>query len=165
MPYPQFAAGRFGHSTRSTRNVVHVSSGTIYVHSRQGEPRYVVRWRCGATSWDPIMSDERPAFIALCRVCNAEVAQSGVYFAERDGLIKIGCSRDPGKRVVHLDARLLASHAGDFETERTLHRVFADDLAVGREWFRPSPALLAYIERVKSEASPEPQSEPIEQTA
>lgn len=159
--YPQFVAGRYGRSTRTTARLVHISSGTLYIW-RRGTPDedVSVRWRCGRTGHNPEMADAPFSFMQLCRLCAADEVQAGVYFAERGGLIKIGCSQHPGKRAVYLDARLLASQAGDFETERTLHRVFADDRVVG-EWFRPSPALLAYIERVRAE----PQSEPVEQAS
>ncbi len=82
-----------------------------------------------------------------------------IYFARRDGLIKIGCSSRPAVRCLALKAELIAVQPGDFETERTLHRVFADDLAVGREWFRPSLRLRTYLYRLLTEQA---QREPLE---
>jgi hypothetical protein len=67
---------------------------------------------------------------------------SPVYFAERDGLIKIGCSADPTRRVAQLGgARLLAViPEGDFQMEAKLHGVFALNRVEG-EWFSDSPEL------------------------
>lgn len=67
-----------------------------------------------------------------------------VYFAERDGLIKIGCSDSPKVRVGALHARLLAVIPGRYPEERQIHNRFAADRVDG-EWFRPSAELVAFI--------------------
>lgn len=65
--------------------------------------------------------------------------------------IKIGCSYKPANRLVHIGAwspyplELIATAAGDFDTERALHDYFAAD-RLHREWFRSSPELLAVID-------------------
>ena len=75
-----------------------------------------------------------------------------MYFAARDGLIKIGCSGDVQRRLRGLGPgiQLLAVGACDayrLDVELNVHHEFAD-LHVGHEWFRPEPALLAFIENV-----------------
>lgn len=135
--------------SRKREGVVHTPSGVVIDHGlRSG---VYVRWLCGAGAWNPEYVEEPPQFRRLCRNCGLlSLEQSGVYFASKNGLIKIGCSAHPAKRVANLGAELIAVQPGDFETERTLHRVFADDREHG-EWFRPSTFLLAYIERVIAE--------------
>lgn len=80
-----------------------------------------------------------------------------IYFA-RDtgcGLIKIGYSRKPAKRIAGLSyelkrpVRLLAVARGSRRTERHLHDLFIEDRYEG-EWFFPSPALDALVDFVKT---------------
>lgn len=79
---------------------------------------------------------------------------SVVYYLRRaDGLIKIGVSTRLHERKLalqrdHGSLDLLVKHWGDRRTERETHERFANDRITG-EWFRPSPALLRWIERVK----------------
>lgn len=78
-----------------------------------------------------------------------------VYFAEAKavGLIKIGYSTDVAHRIRHLRAEtghdlvLLATFRGDVGDERRIHNRFADSRSHG-EWFRSTPALLAYIDEL-----------------
>lgn len=67
-----------------------------------------------------------------------------IYFAERDGLIKIGCSESPRKRAREQHARLLACIPGRYEAEREHHRRFQGSRCRG-EWFYPTLDLLAYV--------------------
>lgn len=76
-----------------------------------------------------------------------------VYFiqkANKEGLIKIGKSKDVSRRLMeirHLSSDLvtcLLEIDGYGEEEKILHKVFAKDRVHG-EWFRPSPALLEFI--------------------
>lgn len=67
-----------------------------------------------------------------------------VYFAERDGLIKIGCSALPRSRTRNLGAHLIITIPGDFALERALHHRFAGSQAHG-EWFHPTFDLLAFV--------------------
>lgn len=86
------------------------------------------------------------------------------YFVRRaDGLIKIGFSERPNRRVrglarEHGELETLAivpcSVAGEFET----HQLFAVQRVEG-EWFKSSPELLNFIEAVKNERVP-PAPEP-----
>lgn len=70
-----------------------------------------------------------------------------VYFAERDGLIKIGVSRSPATRCQALRARLLGEVEGDYKTERQFHRRFAH-LRVHGEWFAPDLDLIGFIDNL-----------------
>lgn len=67
-----------------------------------------------------------------------------VYFAERDGFIKIGCSTNLTTRARDLRARMIASVPGDFALERYFHHLFAGS-AIGGEWFHPTLDLLTFV--------------------
>lgn len=81
-----------------------------------------------------------------------------IYFAQAPdgGRIKIGCSKRPRTRLGEIrgtsgiDVRLLGTMAGDFATEKELHRQFAGErlpttkTKLG-DWFFPSPRLKAFI--------------------
>jgi hypothetical protein len=93
---------------------------------------------------------------ALFRVFAApapkRTAPNKIYFAARsDGLIKIGTSSDPARRVQALSTgageslALVAVVDGGRARERALHERFADTRVHG-EWFSPSPELLEFIE-------------------
>lgn len=76
-----------------------------------------------------------------------------VYFMRRtDGLIKIGYSYDPKKRLFQVRAQckqqvdILATVQGAKKLEGDLHKKYAADRVEG-EWFAESPELLAEIER------------------
>lgn len=65
------------------------------------------------------------------------------------GLVKIGSSRDPARRLDELAARhgpldLLLCLAGDRKDEKALHRRFGGH-AVGHEWFRVSRELESFV--------------------
>jgi len=78
-----------------------------------------------------------------------------VYFVQQgdNGAIKIGCSKDPSKRLAALQTghsetlRLLTCAPGTQQQERALHDRFAH-LRVSGEWFRPGDDLLSYIRLV-----------------
>lgn len=78
---------------------------------------------------------------------------TSVYFAKGvDGLIKVGFSKKPAARVSDLRTaapglRLIRAVPGSPHLERAIHQTFAH-LRVQREWFKSSPALLAYIEEL-----------------
>lgn len=79
--------------------------------------------------------------------------QQYVYFAHRDGLIKIGCSTGPDQRVQALRADLIGWEPGSFYRERVLHERFAATRVTG-EWFRMSPEIREYITRTMPWAVP-----------
>jgi Meiotically up-regulated gene 113 len=68
-----------------------------------------------------------------------------VYFAARDGLIKIGTTRYLHHRLRTLKASLVAAVPGLPEDEREIQDRF-QSLRVNGEWYRAEPELLAYIE-------------------
>ena len=75
-----------------------------------------------------------------------------VYFfhRDRDGLVKIGCTRFLDTRISMLrpacgGGELIASISGYFVRERWLHRHFANDRVTG-EWFRTSVELKTYMD-------------------
>jgi len=75
------------------------------------------------------------------------------------GLIKVGTSHDYRKRRTQIERTsehvldILGTVFGDRWTEAQIHGTFGRDRVRG-EWFRPSPALLRYIEE---KAAPEPE--------
>lgn len=66
-----------------------------------------------------------------------------VYFAEKDGRIKIGCSGSLKSRLGHLGASLIGAMPGDFKDERAMHARFAEYRQEG-EWFDDAPELRAF---------------------
>lgn len=72
-------------------------------------------------------------------------AQSVVYYAMVDGLIKIGTTIYLDARMKTLGANLMATEPGDAQLERQRHQQFTELLARGREYFHPGKALLAHI--------------------
>lgn len=87
-------------------------------------------------------------------------AKPHVYFVQQgdSGAIKIGCSKDPTKRLATLQCghsehlRMLTCAPGTQQQERALHDRFAH-LRVSGEWFRPGDDLLAYIRLVTDRRS------------
>lgn len=84
-----------------------------------------------------------------------------VYFVRAVDLVKIGYTRRLEKRVSQLQGmfpykiELLLALPGSKALEGAMHRRFVRD-RVGREWFRQSPALAAFIEREQSRTRSEP---------
>jgi len=77
-----------------------------------------------------------------------------VYFATReDGAIKIGFSSDVPRRLYEVATkhhirtpRLLATVSGNKRLENAIHREFVAH-HLGREWYTPTPELLALVGR------------------
>lgn len=67
-----------------------------------------------------------------------------VYFAVREGLIKIGTSGNVHQRVAGLGAKLLGCMPGGYAEERRAHERFADSRVEG-EWFTDSIELRLFI--------------------
>lgn len=84
-----------------------------------------------------------------------------VYFAERDGLVKIGTTGNLLDRLARLDAgkqsvgptdtpvRLLAVMPGSHPVERAVHRLFELQRLTG-EWFLLEPPLLDFVLAVRA---------------
>lgn len=67
-----------------------------------------------------------------------------VYFAAREGLIKIGVTSDPKRRARELDLTMLLVIPGGRDDERRFHRRWRRYRS-GLEWFMPNASLLAFI--------------------
>lgn len=76
-----------------------------------------------------------------------------VYYVRRaDGLIKIGWTGQLARRLTtltreHGPIELLATHPGGRDVEQRQHARFRDARVEG-EWFRPTPELLAHIDKI-----------------
>lgn len=80
-----------------------------------------------------------------------------VYAARvEDGLIKIGCSIDIYRRMIQLRGELLGFMFGDLDDERMIHETLAADLNHGREWFNPTPAVMAVVNDLRAGLGLEP---------
>jgi hypothetical protein len=118
-----------------------------------GDRHHGVVWGCGGMCVDPALgpADDEGQ---LCPRCDwAGLHDDGsvlVYFAQGDGLVKIGASSSVTRRVASLRATLLATEPGGFGREHELHERFAGDRVAG-EWFRPSDALLAHIRALSAQ--------------
>jgi hypothetical protein len=94
------------------------------------------------------------ARLDFLKLKNDSVDPGHVYFMELGDFIKIGWSRWPPLRRKDLqssgpyDIVLLGAFPGTLENEASLHAVF-EHLGHRNEWFRKSPALLAYIAWLK----------------
>lgn len=75
-----------------------------------------------------------------------------VYIGTRGSFIKIGSSMSPTRRAKELGLRILHIEAGGLVREHELHRRFWRS-RLDREWFLPSPDLLAYIAEGGQEAA------------
>ena len=78
---------------------------------------------------------------------------TGIYYLAVGNEIKIGWSDDIRRRLESYppSRRLLAIEPGDKRTEARRHRRFAEHLSSGREWFRPAPPLMTWINAVVDE--------------
>lgn len=91
---------------------------------------------------------------------NVRVHDQVIYFAERHGFLKIGTTKNITARIAAIDrgaqaiagmtlnpVNLLATMPGGGETERALHRLFAD-LRYEGEWFLFDEPLIAFVRAV-----------------
>lgn len=74
-------------------------------------------------------------------------AGRSVVYAMRlpDGTIKIGCSAQLWRRRCTLRGEVLAFVNGTRIEEQAIHRTLTAHLARGREYYRPTPAVLAVV--------------------
>lgn len=142
----------FGHSTHGQRLLVHRVERVVIGWPESGVAVVGARWLCQAITGYATLHDESAVEgLVACAGCEVASVNGGrgrrIYFAERDGRIKIGSSTNVAQRMVALDASLLASMPGGVAAERRLHRRFADARIAG-EWFRPTPELMSFIAEV-----------------
>lgn len=73
-----------------------------------------------------------------------------IYYLRVGDLIKIGFTVNLTGRLQAYppNSVLLATEMGTPQGERSRHRQFDSALAYGKEWFTPTPELLAHIEQV-----------------
>jgi hypothetical protein len=84
-----------------------------------------------------------------------------IYFVQADivNLIKIGWSREPDRRLTHLQIgspvklTMLAAIPGHRSREKKLHYQFHAHRSHG-EWFFPAQEILAYIELANTNTNP-----------
>lgn len=91
---------------------------------------------------------------SLCR----EIGACVYFIRERDGLVKIGWTTDLASRKRAFGSgweHILAVVPGTTADEAALHERFAADLRRGREYFRPSAALLAHINDIRRDCGVE----------
>jgi len=77
---------------------------------------------------------------------------SVVYFIRDGDLIKIGYTGDlkTRRRTFTSDlTAILAILPGGQELEGEMHERFAASLAKGKEWFRPTPDLIEYVNEIR----------------
>lgn len=95
-----------------------------------------------------------------------------IYFIQHlaTSLIKIGCTVDLPARLYAIERqygaiRLLGLVPGYYERENYLHKLFGSDNVIGvldgREWFSPSKAVLAHINKYAQMTIPLPIEEPV----
>lgn len=114
--------------------------------------RFFATWQCGSHTSEASFGTS-PEDLTLCPACSFKGAiddGSHVYFAERDGLIKIGCSVTPAARSRGLGALLLATQPGGFGAEADMHERFHASRISG-EWFLPEDNLLAHIASLRAQ--------------
>lgn len=126
------------------------------------EPAVYMRWY----SWETIHRSDLVRGFAACLhhaasesmaraqrwQGRATVSEPTIYYAEREGMVKIGCTRAVGQRMQALRTSLLATEPGSYELEAERHAQF-DHLRIAGEWFRPGAALMAHIDRLEQVAS------------
>lgn len=82
----------------------------------------------------------------------AAEAQEWIYYVQLDEKIKIGWTANFAQRMKAYPphAKVITKHPGTRADERDLHRTFTPSRASGREWYHPTPELLAHIEQAKA---------------
>ena len=69
-----------------------------------------------------------------------------------DGTIKIGCTRDlPKRRTAYDRSEILAFRFGSLEDEQAIHAALVPHRARGREYYHPTPEVLAVINDMRSD--------------
>lgn len=109
-------------------------------------PAYGAQWECG--DWQGELTWARPPKVSACPICR--YSGKVVYYAKRDGYIKIGYTRQLAKRMASLNAIPLAVEPGERTKERERHEQFAHLRIANTEWFLAGPDLLEHIEALAS---------------
>lgn len=146
----------FGH-TRYRRHsgqwpLLHRVAEIHLVWRNRRAPDCRVRWLCGSGGARPVLLTEPNPELTRCFRCErAGVFHPApvpcVYYAERNGRIKIGTTGNLPRRLYGLHWPMpLAVEPGSFDVERERHDQFAGlRIDQASEWFRPGADLLAHI--------------------
>lgn len=148
----------FGYSLSRHAPLLHsVARVDLRWYGRQRDPAMHAQWLCGSSSGRPVLLGELTDELTRCWRCELAAPfhpapSPCVYYAERNGRIKIGTSTDLPRRLYGLGWPVpLAVEPGGFDLERERHDQFASlriDLA--SEWFEPGADLLAHIASLNS---------------
>lgn len=80
-----------------------------------------------------------------------------VYAARVGDVVKIGHTTDLASRLRAIGAdELLAFTPGSYADEQALHRRLVDHVHHGREWYFPTPGVLAVVNELRSSIGLEP---------
>jgi hypothetical protein len=83
---------------------------------------------------------------------HGHLIEGWIYYIRLDDKIKIGWTANLEKRLRSYPphAEVVAEHPGTRADERDLHRSFKPSRAAGREWYYPTPEVMAHIEQARS---------------
>jgi hypothetical protein len=82
-----------------------------------------------------------------------------VYYVQVGHLVKIGCTENLKRRLLAYPPyrRVLAlEHDSSWAAESQRLIQFAEYLAEGKEWFRPGPALIEHINKIRRKTGAKP---------
>jgi hypothetical protein len=127
---------------------------------------YMLRRETDRELWGPERVTDMQARANRIRNTTAHCdAGQVVYFCRREGFIKIGVTKDVGKRMAAIGkggqmppgmtvgpVELLATTPGGYQLESRLHDRFAHLRIPRTEWFRVAPELLRLVERYRRRA-------------
>lgn len=119
--------------------------------------RYPRKWSKLRDCWEYVPSEVMEVVLRESdeikrRLAENPAADLRVYAIQcvENGLIKLGVSNDPKRRLVALSCQspvemvLLASRPGGYQMEKELHKRFAEHRRRG-EWFAPHADILAWV--------------------
>lgn len=94
---------------------------------------------------------DRPTYTAP-RERNAALRAFGeVVYAVRCGdVVKIGHTTDLAVRLRQLHGEIIAFRQGTYDDEQTLHARLVDHLHHGREWYYPTPGVMAVVNEMRA---------------
>lgn len=101
---------------------------------------------------------QRPTYTPPAERNAAMRAFGSVVYACRlpDGVIKIGHTGDLATRTRAIGGELLAFVPGTFDDEHAIHARLADHVHHGREWYFPTPGVLAVVNEMRARLGMEP---------
>lgn len=78
---------------------------------------------------------------------------TGVVYAMRvaDGVIKIGHTANIAWRIYNLHGEILGFTIGSLADEQALHAALSAHIHHGREWYHPTPEVLAVVAEMREE--------------